>query len=174
MGATEPDSLTRDEERRVSQHEAVKERVRDEVHQNIERTTRRVQAGEAAQVESLSRELKEHAIREVSSTESELATSKRVARFSQVLDYAFLVLYGIVGLQIVLEAIAAREGSGFKQLMNTISGPFLAPFRGLLPDPSLGSSRLMLSYLIGLLVYVLLHVALRGLLRLLVVKRTTI
>lgn len=171
---SEDDKLARDEEKRISQHETVKGKVREEVHQNIERTAERVDAGEAARVTSLSRNLKEKAIREVADTETELAAGKRVARLAQVVDYVFYVVYGIVGLQIALEAIGAREGSGFKQFMNTLSGPFLKPFRGLMPDPTVGSSDLMLSYVIGLIVYFLLHLAVRGLLRLLVFKKTTI
>lgn len=169
---SDQDKLARDEARRISQHERVKGKVREDVDQRIERTAEH--APSEGQVATLSRDLQHKAIREVADTETELARGKRVARLSQVVDYIFYIVYGIVGLQIALEALGAREESGFKQIMNAISGPLVRPFTNLMPDPAVGSSRLMLSYIIGLAVYLLLHLALRGLLRLLVFRKTTI
>lgn len=97
-----------------------------------------------------------------------------VANISQVIDYAFCVLYGLLALLIALELIGAREGSGFKQLLNTVTAPFLAPFKGLMPDPAVGSFQLMTSYIIGLVVYLLLHMAINGALRLFVIRKTTV
>jgi len=43
-----------------------------------------------------------------------------------------------------------------------------------MPDPRVGNFQLMVSYLIGLVVYVLLHLAVKGLLRLMVQRQTDI
>ena len=50
----------------------------------------------------------------------------------------------------------------------------LAPFRGIMSDPSVGSMQLMLSYVVALVVYVLLHMAVSGLLRLFAHRKSTI
>ena len=58
--------------------------------------------------------------------------------------------------------------------MDTLAAPFLAPFRGLMHDPGVGRFRFMLSYVIALIVYVLLHLAVNGLLRLFVQRKTEV
>ena len=73
----------------------------------------------------------------------------------------------MIGLQIGLELLGARQSSPFKQALDFVTTPLLGPFRGLMPDPALGSLQLMLSYVVALIVYVLLHQALDRLLRVL-------
>jgi uncharacterized protein YggT (Ycf19 family) len=84
---------------------------------------------------------------------------------SQIVDYVFYVIYGIVGLEIILELLGARESAGFKKFVDALAAPLLAPFEGLMPDPQAGPFRLMLSYITALVVYLLLHLAVNGLLR---------
>ena len=74
----------------------------------------------------------------------------------------------------MLEALGARETAGFKQLVDTLSAPLLAPFEGLMPDPGSGNYRFMISYVFALIVYFLLHLAVKGLLRLFIQKKTTV
>ena len=50
----------------------------------------------------------------------------------------------------------------------------LAPFRGLMPDPAVGSMQLMLSFVVALVVYVLAHMAVNGLLRLFAERKSRI
>jgi uncharacterized protein YggT (Ycf19 family) len=88
-----------------------------------------------------------------------------LSRGVRLLDYVFFLIYAVVGLRIVLELLGAREGSGFKQLLDSMSDPLLLPFKGLMPDPGIGPFHLMLSYVVGLIVYALLHLAIRGLIR---------
>jgi uncharacterized protein YggT (Ycf19 family) len=90
-----------------------------------------------------------------------------LSRAVRLLDYVFFLIYAVVGLRIFLELLGAREGSGFKQLLDLVSDPLLLPFKGLLPDPGIGPFHLMLSYMVGLIVYALVHLAIRGLIRLL-------
>jgi uncharacterized protein YggT (Ycf19 family) len=170
----ENDRIGADERRRIEQLEQVKGDARDEVHREIKERTDRVEPQDREQVEDVARGIKHRAVREVAMSEAELARARTGARISQVVDYLFFLLYAVIGLQIALELLGAREGSGFKQFMNAITAPFLAPFKGLMPDPAVGSSQLMLSYIIGLVVYFLVHMAINGALRLLVSKKTVV
>ena len=95
-------------------------------------------------------------------------------RPSQFVDYGFYLIYGLIGLEIILEFLAARQSSGFKQFLDAVTTPFLAPFKGLMADPSVGSMQLMLSYVVALVVYALLHMAVNGLLRLFAEKKSAI
>lgn len=166
-------NLSIDEERRIREHEAVKDDVRQQVHQDIERDVRatpddRVEEVAAAQT------LKRKAVNEVAETEHELERSRTAARGSQFIDYAFYLIYGIIGLAAALNAIGAHEGAGFMRFVNALAAPLIAPFRGIMQDPVVGSSRFMLSYLVALAAYVLLHMAVNGLLRLFAERKTAI
>ena len=70
--------------------------------------------------------------------------------------------------------MGARQSSGFKRFLDGATSPLLGPFRGLMPDPTLGSMQLMLSYVVGLVVYLLLHLAVNGLLRLFAQRKESI
>jgi uncharacterized protein YggT (Ycf19 family) len=166
-------SLRKDEDRRTDQHETVKGQLRNQVHEEIKRKSG-IDNKEKAEIESVAHELKHEAIREVSATESELSRAKQVARISQVINYVFGLIYGLIGLLIALELLGARQSSGFKQFIDTVTWPLVGPFKGLMPDPSVGNFQLMLSYIIGLIVYGLLHLAVRGLLRLFAERQTTV
>ena len=107
-------------------------------------------------------------------TEGELQRARRMTRFSQVGEYVFFVIYGLIGLEIVLELFGARQASGFKRFLDTVTLPLLGPFRGLMPDPAVGSMQFMLSYIVALVVYVLLHMALNGALRLFAQRKSSI
>jgi len=168
------EKLAADEARRIAQHEAVKGEVRERVHADIARETDHRTSADHAHAEQLAESLKRKAVREVETTEAELERGQAFARVSQFVDYLFYLAYGIVGLEIVLDFIGARESAGFKQFVEAIAAPFLAPFRGLMPAPGIGRFRLMLSYMVALAVYILLHMAVNGGLRLFVQRKTVV
>jgi hypothetical protein len=58
--------------------------------------------------------------------------------------------------------------------METVCAPLLAPFKSLMPSVGSGSFQLRLSYVFALIVYLLLHLAINGLLRLLASRKTAI
>ena len=124
------EKLAIEEERRIEQHEKVKKELRQGIHEEMKRTAEE-QKPEETQVKAVAEDLKHRAVAEVAETEAELDRAKKVARISQVFDYVFFLIYGIVGMEIVLELFGAREWSGFKKFIDTISLPLLAPFRGL-------------------------------------------
>jgi uncharacterized protein YggT (Ycf19 family) len=84
-----------------------------------------------------------------------------LARALQVVNYLFGALYAIIALEIALEAFGARDSNGFKHLLDQLSGPFLAPFRTLLPIMTSDASQFIPGYLVALVVYFLIHLGLR-------------
>ncbi len=88
-------------------------------------------------------------------------------RVWQIIDYVFILAYGIMSLQIVLELAGASDSSRFKQFLNAITAPLLDPFIGLFKDPVFGNThRLRISYIVGLFIYMLIHLAVYGFFRL--------
>ena len=168
------EKLAADEARRVAQHESVKGAVRENVNSEISREVARSSPQEHVQAEQLAGALKTKAVREVATTETELERGKAVARGSQIVDYLFYLVYGIIGLEVALAFLGARQSAGFKQFIDAVAFPFLAPFRGMMPDPGIGRFRLMISYVVALGVYMLLHLAVNGLLRLFVQRKTVV
>jgi uncharacterized protein YggT (Ycf19 family) len=98
----------------------------------------------------------------------------QIARFSQVIDYAFYLIYGLISLQITLDLLGARRGNGFRNFVDTICAPLLAPFNSLMPSVGSGNFQLRLSYVFALIVYLLLHLAINGLLRLLAHRKMAV
>ena len=168
------EKLAADEAQRFAQHEQVKGEVRDKVHAEISREADHVAPPERTGTAALADSLRRKAVKEVSASETELERGKAFARVSQVADYVFYLIYGIIGVEIVLEALGARDSAGFKRFVDTLAAPLLAPFQGLMPDPGVGRFRFMLSYLVALAVYVLVHMAVNGLLRLFVQRKTAV
>jgi uncharacterized protein YggT (Ycf19 family) len=169
----EDQRMANDEARRIAQHERIKEKLEKGVHARIAQEAAQ-DFSEQADVESVAAELKRKAAVEVIEVETDLDRARRLTRVSQVVDYVFFVLYGLIGLEIILDLFGARQGSGFKRFLDAVTLPALGPFRGLLHDPAIGSVQFMFSYLMALVVYVLLHMASNGLLRLLAQRKAHI
>ena len=98
---------------------------------------------------------------------SQLRRPSVVMRVWLVVDYLFWLAYGLIGLEILLNLAGARETNGFKKFLNTVTGPFLNPFEGLFPDPVFSKQyRFKFSYLIALVIYSLVHLAVYRIFRL--------
>ena len=96
-----------------------------------------------------------------------------LTRIHLVVNYLFCLLYGLIGLEILLDLAGASESSTFKQFLNALTHPFLGPFMGLFVDPVFrGRYRLRVSYMVALMVYTLVHLAAYGLIRLFEKKQT--
>lgn len=65
------------------------------------------------------------------------------------------VLQILLGLRFVLKLIGADPNTGFAAFMYGITGPFLAPFAGMLPSWSSGATNLEVNTLIAMAVYAL-------------------
>jgi YggT family protein len=95
-----------------------------------------------------------------------------IDRMTLGVDYAFYLLYGLLAIRFVLSLLGAAETAGFVQFIHGITGPFYAPFSGIVASPTINGGVLDFPVVIALLAYFLLHLAVRGLLRLLAGDRT--
>lgn len=169
----ETQKLPDDEARRIAQHEQIKGKLVEDVNARITQEASKNSPAEQAEVQSVAAGLKHKATAEVAETEGELGRARRVTRISQVVDYVFYVIYGLIGLEIALELLGAREASAFKRFLDVVTFPVLAPFRGLMHDPAVGSLKLMVSYIVAVVVYILLHLAVNGVLRLFAQRKSS-
>ncbi|MDB5978288.1 MAG: hypothetical protein JWR07_5048, partial [Nevskia sp.] len=95
------------------------------------------------------------------------------ARVRQFVDYVFYLVYGLLALRFLLALVGARQGAGFVRLINGVTTPLFAPFKGILPTPALEEGFVFSSsVLLAIVVYVLIHASIKGLLRI-VGRRST-
>lgn len=134
--------------------------------------TRTANSGRVAEVAS---GLRSRAIDDTERGARTLGHARTAARGSQFVDYAFYVLYALLGIRLVLAAIGARQGNGFVRFIATVTDPFYAPFRGIVGSPTIdGGSTLVLPIVVALVVYALLHLGVNGILRMVGTRKTTI
>ncbi|MEO6391383.1 MAG: hypothetical protein ABIP75_05980 [Pyrinomonadaceae bacterium] len=170
----EDEKLAIDEARRLANHEAVKSEVNQEVQAAVQAEAGNIDEGEQAHIAAVGSTLRHKAVADVGKVENEVERSRVAARVSQVIDYLFYLIYGIIGMEIVLELMGARDSSGFKTFIDTLSAPLLAPFKSLLVDPTAGRFQLRLSFVVALVVYLLIHLAINGLLRMMAHRKVSI
>lgn len=157
--------LAQEEAQRAATYEAVKTDVQAEVGGEIAAHAEHARASQAGRIENVAGNMRAKAVDEVVQTEQEIERARVLARVSQVVDYVFFLIYGLLGIRLLLELFAARESAGFFQFIKTATGPFYAPFRGLVPTLSNEGFKLALPIIVALVVYMLLHLAINGLLR---------
>lgn len=167
--------LAQEEAERAANYEAIKSTVKAEVGGEIAADAAVPSRADAARVESIADDMREKAVREVVETEHEVERGRAMARISQVVDYIFFVIYGLLTLRLLLALFAARESAGFVQFIRTVTDPFYAPFRGIVPSPSTPEGfTLALPIVFALVVYLLLHAAINGLLRMIAHRKTEV
>ncbi|HYV05361.1 MAG TPA: YggT family protein [Blastocatellia bacterium] len=174
MSEVDKNNVLLDEERRLASHQEVKAQVDDDVNARIKRESARVEPTEAAQVAEVAHDLKQKSVHEAVATERELQRGRTAARISQVVDYVFYIIYGLIALQFLLGLMGARAGNGFVQFINAVSRPFLAPFERIVGTPTAGAFQFRLSYLFALIVYILLHLAINGAFRLVAHRKVAV
>ena len=159
--------LAMDEARRAAQHESVKADVEGEVHGEIAAQAAAAPPGQSQQIKQVAGEFRSKAVNEVVQTEREVERGRGLARISQVVDYIFYVIYALLGMRFLLALLAARSSAGFVQFIVTVTNPFYAPFKGIVASPSTDAGHtLMLPIVVAIIAYILLHLAINGLLRL--------
>ncbi|HXM34055.1 MAG TPA: YggT family protein [Pyrinomonadaceae bacterium] len=170
------EKLAVEESRRSQQHESVKSEIEGNVQAEIaESANRAAPPGEARKIEEVATQFRSKAVDEVVDTEREVGRARGLARVSQVIDYIFFVIYGLLGLRFLLALLAARSSAGFVQFVVAVTDPFYSPFRGIVSSPTAGGGHtLMMPLVIAFIAYVLLHLAINGLLRLLAHRKTAI
>ena len=163
-----------DEERRVAAHQEVKASIDNDVNARIKQESTKVDPKEATQVAEVAQDLKAKSVDQAASTEREVGRGRAAARISQVVDYVFYVIYGLIVLEIVLGLIGARSGNGFVQFIGAVTGPLLAPFDRIVGTPTAGLSQFRISFVFALVVYVFLHLAITGIFRLVAHRKVTV
>src|SRR5882724_12850736 len=169
------DKLAADEARRSVQHESVKSQVEGEVQSEIADQAQAPAAGESQRVKQVAGDFRAKAVNEVVDTEREVERGRGAARISQIVDYIFYVIYALLGMRFLLALLAARSSAGFVQFIVTVTNPFYAPFRGIVASPTAESGHtLLLPVVVAIIAYVLLHLGINGLLRLLAHRKTQV
>lgn len=169
------DKLALEEAQRAATYEAVKSSVKSEVGGEMIAEAQTAPPVEARRIENVAENMREKAVDEVIQTEREVERGRSFARISQVVDYIFYVIYGLLFLRLLLALMAARESAGFVQFIKSITDPFYAPFRGIVPSPTTPEGfTLALPIVIALVVYFFFHLAINGLLRMAVHRKTEI
>src|SRR3989440_10490367 len=169
------DKLAMEEARRAGQHGAVKSQVEGEVQAEIAESATAAPPAEGQKINQVASEFRAKAVNEVVDTEREVQRARGVARVSQVVDYIFYVIYALLGLRFLLALLAARSGAGFVRFIVAVTNPFYQPFRGIVASPSTdGGHTLMLPLVIAFIVYLLLHLGINGLLRIIAHRKTAI
>ncbi|MGH7562216.1 MAG: YggT family protein [Gemmatimonadales bacterium] len=164
-----------DEARRATQHEQVKAEIERDVNREMTWEAEKQSAEDADQVSRVASELRGKAVREVEVTEQEIERGRGVARLSQVVDYVFYVIYALLGIRLALALLAARPGAGFVRFIRAVTDPLYAPFQGILPNLTAeGGHTFASSVLFAIGIYILLHLGVKGLLRVIAQRRTTV
>lgn len=164
-----------DEARRSTEHQKVRSRIQQDVDAEIEARADQPAPSERREVAQAASQLRERAVDEVVGTEREVRRGRGTARAAQFVNYGFGIVYGLLGIRLFLALIAARPGATFVQWIQTVTDPLYAPFRGILPNlTSEGGYTLVLPVLFAILMYAVLHLAVRGLLKLIGERRTEI
>lgn len=166
--------LAQEEAQRAATYEAVKTDVQSEVGGEIAYRAERADASQAGRIEHVAGNMREKAVDEVVQTEREIERGRVMARVSQVVDYLFFIVYGLLTLRFLLELFGARENAGFFQFIRSVTNPFYAPFKGLVASPSADGFTLALPIVFALVAYMLLHLAINGLLRILAHRKVSI
>jgi uncharacterized protein YggT (Ycf19 family) len=170
----EDEKLAIDESERAARHQAIKGEVRREMQGEISRQAQQNDEQHREETAAVGEHLREKAIGELVGTEAEIDRGRAAARVSQVVDYVFYLIYSLIGLEILLELLGARDTNAFKSFIDALTAPVLLPFKTLMPDVARGRFQLRVSYLVAMFVYVLLHLAINGLLRLFAHRKTAV
>ena len=170
------DKIAADEARRSVQHETVKAQVEGEVQSEIaDRASAGPPPGEARKIDEVAGQFRSKAVNEVVDTEREVERGRGAARVSQIVDYIFYVIYALLGMRFLLALLAARSTAGFVQFIVTVTNPFYLPFKGIVASPSTDQGHtLMMPIIIALIAYMLLHLAINGILRMMAHRKTAI
>ncbi len=164
-----------EEAQRNANYEAVKSDVKSEVGGEIVARSERVTVGEATQIDDIAGNMRQKAVAEYAQTESEVERGRFFARVSQIVDYVFFLIYGLLAIRLLLELFAARDNAGFVKFIKSATGLLYAPFQGIMSSPSTKEGfTLALPIIVAIVAYMLLHLAINGLLRMFVHRKTAV
>jgi hypothetical protein len=166
---------TAEEARRAALHGSLKSHVERDVNQEIVQHAERETRAEAQRIDQVAGALRGKAIEEMVGLDREVTRARRLARLAQFIDYAFSVLYVLLGIRLTLTLMAANPAAGFVQFIRTVTDPFYGMFRGIVQSPTVeGGNTFALPIVIAIVAYMLLHLAIKGLFRVVAQRRTEI
>lgn len=158
--------LAQDEAQRTANFEEIKNEVSSEVGGAIVEEVRNSNVSDTEKIEDAADTMRRKATGEVLATANEVGRARAVARISQVIDYFFFIVYGLLAIRLILALFAANSSNGFVQFIRGVTDPIYAPFKGIVPSLSIeGGFTLVLPIVVALIVYGLLHLAINGFLR---------
>jgi len=164
-----------DEARRAALHDSMKTQVERDVNADIAERAEHATRTEGRRMEQVAGDFRGKAIDEVVGTDREVGRARGLARISQVVDYVFYAIYTLLAIRLVLALIAANSGNGFVQFIRAVTDPVYAMFRGIVASPTAeGGFTLALPIVIAMLAYLVLHMGIRALLRLIAHRKTEI
>ncbi len=167
--------LARDESQRAENYEAIKSDVKAEIGGEIAADAQHPTPEAAQHIENLAGGMRQKAVDEVVHTGGEVERGRFIARVSQIVDYIFYLIYGLLAIRLMLALFAANNSSAFVQLIKDITDPFYAPFKGIVRSLSVeGGFTLVLPIVVAIVIYILVHLAINGLLRIFVHRKTTV
>ena len=169
------DKLAIDEAERAASYEAVKSDVRTGIENEIAARAADRDRNQAERIEEVASGMRRIAVDEVVETREDVDRARFAARVSQIVDYIFFLIYALLTLRLLLELFAARESAGFFKFIRTLSDPFYYPFRGLMPSISSSDGfTLVLSLVAAIVAFMILHLAINGLLRIVAHRKVAI
>jgi uncharacterized protein YggT (Ycf19 family) len=162
------------EARRAVLHDSVKSQVDRDVNADIAERAEHATRMEGQRMDQVAEKFRGKAIDEVVGSDREAGRARSLTRVAQVVDYAFYAVYTLLAIRLVLALIGANSSAGFVQFIRGITDPFYAMFRGIVASPTAEGSTLALPIVIAILAYLVLHMGIKGLLRLIAHRRTEI
>ena len=84
---------------------------------------------------------------------------ERQIMYSKIANVVWTIvglIEALIAIRVILKLIGANAGNGFVDFIYRLSGVFVAPFLGIVNDPTSGSSILEINSLIAMLVYLIL------------------
>lgn len=167
--------LAIEEAQRAANYEAVKSNVESNVDAEIAARANQATVTEHERLDNVAGSMRHKAINEVVETDREVERARVLARVSQIVDYIFFVIYSLLTIRLLLELFAARENAGFVKFIKSATGIFYAPFAGIMASPTTKEGfTLALPIIVAIVAYMILHLAINGLLRLFAHRKTEI
>lgn len=168
------DDLASDRDRAAAEHQQVKAQIGGDIEDAIAERAQVPAAGEPARIDRVAEQVRKRAVNDVVGAERQLSVARALARVSQFADFAFCVVYALLGLRFLLALLAARS-TGFVRLLYAVTDPLYAPFRGMLRAGSIGDGSVFVSSLIfAVVAYMVAHIVVHQFLHLIARPRTSI
>ncbi len=158
-----------------AEHEALAIDVADRVESEVANAARPPLPGEERRAEALARDMRARAVEDLGAAEREARRGRAAARVAQITDYLFGLVYALLAMRFALALLAARSSAGFVRFVVGLTDPLYAPFRGIVSSPRIhGGHTVLVPIVVAIVAYAILHLAIRGLLRLFAERRATV